>query len=82
MFSREETTILDLEVLSPLSIAKTLKLYSVSSIVTNFSLSTLKLTFVKGGIDSMEVLWLSISVVMLLTVDEGVRLSRSVLFAE
>ena len=73
---------MDFEVLSPLSIAKTLKLYSVSSIVTNLSLSTLKLTFVKGGIDSMEVLWLSISVVMLLIVDVGVRLSRSVLFAE
>ena len=61
----------DFEVFRPVSTARTLKLYS--SFVSNLSHSILRMTFEKGGIDSMEVLELIISCVMVLTFDEGVR---------
>ena len=61
----------DFEVFRPVSTARTLKLYS--SFVSNLIDSIFRITFEKGGIDSMEVLELIMFCVMVLTFDEGER---------
>ena len=61
----------DFEVLRPESTARTLKLYSVFA--SKLLLSIFRMTFENGGIDSIEALELSMSCVMLLTFEAGVR---------